>query len=77
MSRTAKVVVVIFLIAVILVEGYYISLLRNTMSKQFEEARNISLELQTLRNERDRLQEELSRLNEADGENDEGHTADR
>lgn len=77
MSRTAKIVVVIFLIAVILVEGYYISLLRNTMGKQSEEARNISLELQTLRNERDRLQEELSRLNDADGENDDGHTADR
>lgn len=77
MSRIAKIVAVVFLIAIIAVEGYYISLLRNKMSRQSEEARNISLELQALRNERDRLQAELSRLNDADGESDDGHTAER
>jgi len=68
--------VMLGLIAAILLEGYYILELRYRTENQEEELKAISLQLQSLRNERDALHEELSSLKKA-GEKKNGNTSQR
>lgn len=68
--------VMLGLIAAILWEGYYILELRYRTENQEEELKAISLQLQSLRNERDALHEELSSLIKA-GEKKNGNASQR
>jgi len=74
-----RIVVIFFLLAGLCVEGYYIFVLRDTMEKQAEELKNISIRLQSLNNERTNLREELSSIKKSTSDNgdDHGNTADR
>jgi hypothetical protein len=74
-----RIVVIFLLLAGLCVEGYYIFVLRDTMEKQAEELKNISIQLQSLNNERINLREELSSIKKSTNDNgeDHGNTADR
>ena len=67
-----RIFVMLFLMAAILLEGYYIFVLRHKTVDQEEELRTYSMQLQSLKNERDALHEELSlikKTGEKKGEN--------
>jgi predicted Holliday junction resolvase-like endonuclease len=53
------------LMAVVLLEGYYIVALRHRAENQEEELKAISMQLQSSRNERDVLREELLAIKKA------------
>ncbi|NJD56756.1 MAG: hypothetical protein FIA94_10180 [Nitrospirae bacterium] len=60
---------IVALLAVVCLEGYYIMVLRGTIQRQTEDLRNISVQLQLLKSERDSLNEEISSVrNRAEGE---------
>jgi hypothetical protein len=63
------------LTAAILLEGYYILELRYRTEDQEEELRTISMQLQSLKNERDALRGELSLIKKA-GENNNENTSE-
>ncbi|MBI5075090.1 MAG: hypothetical protein HZB62_08010 [Nitrospirae bacterium] len=69
--------VVAALLAALCFEGYYIFLLRTTIKKQTEELRNISVQLQLLKSERETLSEEISSARKHAGEKDNGNTGQR
>jgi hypothetical protein len=69
--------VVTVLLAALCFEGYYIFLLRSTIKKQTEDLRNISVQLQLLKSERETLSEEISSARKQAGEKDNGNTAQR
>jgi hypothetical protein len=74
-----RIVVIFFLLAGLCFEGYYIFVLRAKIEKQAEELKNISIQLQSLNNERINLREELSSIKKStnDHGDDHGNTADR
>jgi hypothetical protein len=65
------------LVGVVLIEGYYIFMLRDKIVKHEEETKNISIQLQLLKNERDNLNEELLSAKKIAGESNDGNTAKR
>lgn len=65
------------LLAALCFEGYYIFLLRKTIRKQTEDLRNISVQLQLLKSERETLHEEISSAKKHTGEKDDGNTGQR
>jgi hypothetical protein len=65
------------LVFIIMIEGYYTLVLRNKIRKQRELSGQISLELQNLKNERDKLSEELDAYKILSGENKDGSTEKR
>lgn len=67
----------VVLVFIIMIEGYYTLVLRNKIRKQRELAGQISLELQNLKNERDKLSEELDAYKILSGENRNGSTKKR
>ena len=73
----ARYLVVGALLAALCVEGYYIFLLRTTIKKQTEDLRNISVQLQLLKSERETLSEEISSAKKHAGETDDGNTGQR
>ncbi len=76
MTRTVLRLLLMFgLVVAVLLEGYYIFELRYRMGNREEELKTISMQLQSLRNERDALQEELSSMKKS-GENKDGTTAE-
>jgi methylthioribose-1-phosphate isomerase len=64
-------------ITIVAVEGYYIVVLRDKIERQTEELKNISIQLQSSRNESTDLSEELSSMKKIAGEKNNGNTADR
>jgi len=68
---------ILLLATVVFIEGYYIFVLRDKINKQTEELKNISLQLQFLKNERDNLHEELSSVKKSAGESQNGNTTER
>lgn len=77
MSMLPRFLVILFLTAAVLVEGYYIFVLRDTIDKQTEDLKNISMQLQSLKNERAGLHEELSSIKKLAGDDKDGNTPDR
>lgn len=69
--------VIAVLIAVLCIEGYYIFLLKETIQKQTEDLRNISVQLQLLKSEREILNEEISSAQKQSGEKNDGNTTQR
>jgi len=59
------------LLAGIIFEAYYIVVLRNRTERQAEELRHISMELESLRNEKAALNEELTTARRNRGDDDE------
>lgn len=59
-SRSLRAVLVAALLAALLVEGYYIMLLRERIARQTDELKDISVQLQILKMKRDGLEEELT-----------------
>lgn len=72
-----RILFIFCLLAAIIVEGYYIVTLRDRISTQTEELKRISFQLQTMKNERDTLHEELSTVKGSPGEEQNGDTAQR
>jgi hypothetical protein len=77
MKGAVRYVVIAALIAVVCLEGYYIFVLRGTIRRQTEDLRNISVQLQLLKNERESLNEEISSARKRTGERDDGITTQR
>jgi hypothetical protein len=71
-----RILVMLGLMAAILIEGYYILELRHRTEDQEEELRTFSMQLQSLKNERDSLHEELSLMKKG-GENNGEYTSQR
>ena len=68
--------IVALLAAAVAVEAYYISVLRDTIDRQTEELRNLSMQLQSSKNESTDLREELSSVKKLAGEKKDGNTTD-
>ena len=65
------------LLAAVFLEGYYIMLLRDTVQRQAEDLRSISVQLQLLKSERDSLNEEISSARKKTEEGNHGNTVKR
>lgn len=76
-GSTVRYLIVAALLAALCLEGYYIVMLRATIKKQTEDLRNISVQLQLLRSERETLSEEISAARKQAGENNDGNTTQR
>jgi predicted Holliday junction resolvase-like endonuclease len=81
MSRLAgpilKYLIVAALAVIVLFEGYYIFMLREKISRQTEDLKDISVQLQLLKRERDVLNEEVSSARKKAGEDNNGDTVQR
>ena len=71
-----RLLLVLLLMAVVAAEGYYILVLQDKVDRQTEELRNISIKLQSSKNESTDLREELSSIKKMAGEGKDGNTAD-
>ena len=76
-DTAVRYLIVAALLAALCFEGYYIFLLRATIRKQTEDLRNISVQLQLLKSERETLSEEISSARKHAGEKDNGNTSQR
>jgi len=65
------------LLAAVCLEGYYIMVLRDTIRRQAEDLRSISVQLQLLKSERDSLNEEISSARKMAEEGTHGNTVER
>lgn len=65
------------LIMAIIIEGYYIFVMRERINKQTEELKNNSFQLQKLKNERDYLHEKIFLLEKQPGDKSNGNTTQR
>jgi uncharacterized protein YlxW (UPF0749 family) len=72
-----RILLVLFLLAVVAVEEYSILTLRDKIARQSEELNNISVQLQTLKNERATLGQELSSMKKSAGDKKNGTTPER
>jgi peptidoglycan hydrolase CwlO-like protein len=77
MQGVGRYLAVVVLVAVVCLEGYYIMVLRDTIQKQNEDLRNISVQLQLLKSEQDSLNEEISSARNQAEERDDGDTVKR
>ena len=71
------IVLSIALVAAVFAEGYYIFSLRNIIEKQSEDLKNTSMQLQSLKNARSSLQEELDSIKKIAGDGKDGTTPQR
>jgi hypothetical protein len=65
------------LLAAVCLEGYYIIVLRGTIKRQSEDLRNISVQLQLLKSERESLSEEISSAKKQVEDGSNGNTTQR
>jgi hypothetical protein len=72
-----RILIMVILIIIVMVEGYYALVLKNKIREQRELTKHISLELQNLKNERDQLNEELHKYRTVTGEDHDGNTHKR
>ncbi len=75
-SAAVNITFLLILIAAVAAEGYYIFVLRDKIEKQTDDLRNISIQLQSSRNESADLREELSSIKKLAGERNDGNTAE-
>ncbi len=75
--RALRYLVIIMLFVAVCFEGYYIFVLRATVKRQTEDLRNISIQLQMMKSERERLSEEIFSAKEKSGEGNYGDTIQR
>lgn len=75
-ARGVKLFLIFLLVASVLVEGYYIYQLQKKIDKRNDELKNISIQLQFLKNEREDLKATLSSTQKA-GDTGHGHTSER
>jgi len=75
--RIARLFVIVGLIAAVVAEGYLITVLRDRIDKQTEDLRTVSLRLQSLKNERDNLHDQLSSIKKSSGGGNDGNTDTR
>jgi len=75
-ARRVKLFLIFLLVASVLVEGYYIYQLQKKIDKRNDELKNISIQLQFLKNEREDLKATLSSTQKA-GDTGHGHTSER
>ena len=68
-NRIGKSLLVFSIIAALVIEGYYIFLLQDKIDRQTEELKNISVELLFLKNEREKLNNEISSVKKQTGNN--------
>ncbi|GAB4483955.1 MAG: hypothetical protein OHK006_06770 [Thermodesulfovibrionales bacterium] len=68
MSALFRAIFIALLIAAVLLEGYYIMVLRQRVSSSSEELKNISVQLQNLKLEREKLYEDFSAARKSAGE---------
>ncbi len=71
-----KLLLILLLLAAVAAEGYYILVLQDKVERQAEELRNISIKLQSSKNESADLREELSSIKKMAGEGKDGNTAE-
>jgi hypothetical protein len=69
-----RILLILFLLAVVAAEEYSILSLRDKIARQGEELNNISFQLQTLKNEKAALGEELSSTRKLAGDKNDGTT---
>ena len=72
MQVMGRYLVMVALLAVACLEGYYIFVLSDTIQRQAEDLRNISTQLQLLKSERETLNEEIFSAKKRAGEEDHG-----
>jgi predicted Holliday junction resolvase-like endonuclease len=75
-SRAIKLFLVFLLVVAVILEGYYIYALHDKIEKRNDELKNISVQLQFLKNEREELKAILSSTQKA-GDADHGNTTER
>jgi len=71
-----KLLLALLLMAAVAAEGYYILVLQDKVDRQTEELRNISIKLQSSKNESADLREELSSIKKMAGEGKDGNTVE-
>ncbi len=76
MGTAARAVLIALLIAAVLLEGYYIMVLRDRIRTNTEELKNISIQLQSLKLEREKLHEDFSAARKSVGDKQDEHTAE-
>jgi ACT domain-containing protein len=72
-----RIILVLLLLAVVAAEEYSVIVLRNKIAGQDKELKKISIELQTLKNERTALGEELASMKKITGDKKDGTTPAR
>ena len=75
--RATRYLLIAALIAAVCMEGYYIVVLRDTIKRQTEDLRSISVQLQLLKSERESLNEEITSTRKQAGEGSNGDSAGR
>jgi len=71
-GRSVRPLLIFLLVAAVLAEGYYIYLLQDKIEKRSDELKNISVQLQFFKTERENLKASLSsakKTGDADNEN--------
>ncbi len=76
-NRGIKPFLIFLLVVLIIVEGYYIYLLKGKIEKRDDELKDISVQLQFLKNEREDLKTSLSSANKTTGDPGDGNTTER
>ena len=76
-NRRVKQFLIFLLVVSIIVEGYYIYLLKDKIEKRDDELKDISVQLQFLKNEREDLKASLSSANKTTGDSGNGNTTER
>jgi len=76
-SSRVKHFLMVLLVVSIIVEGFYIYLLKDKIEKQDDELKDISVQLQFLKNEREDLKASLSSANKTTGDPGNGNTTER
>ena len=76
-GRWGNLLLVSLLVFAVILEGYYIYLLKDKIEKRNDEMKNISIQLQLLKNEREDLKASLSSANKTKGGEGSGNTAER
>ena len=72
-----KLLLILALIAIVGLEGYYIFRLRYIIDRQSEELNYTTLQIQDLRHTRSSLEEELQKIKKTSGEENDGNTSQR
>ncbi len=72
-----KLFLLFLLVAGIAAEAYYVVILRGEVARQDEDLRKMSVQLQTLKNRRNSLGEELSSIKKINGDKNNGNAPDR
>ena len=76
-GRSVKLLLIFLLVFAVITEGYYIYLLQDKIEKRNDELKNISVQLQLLKNESEELKASLSSADKTTGATGNGNTAER